>query len=757
MKLKHISILCMIGLSAGLTAQSIILPDQPALTEKTAAEELSEHLEKMLGKPIPVTSESKPGAAPRIYVGNTAFAGKKNFEPEAWQIKAKGKDALILQGGLPRGILYAAWEFLEQNGILWMDEESTYIPKKKELVWEKDLDLSGKPAFRIRGVYSYNKGGYPQRIPNNIFYARNKYNLYNEPPNETMNKYGITRTTGSPDSCHTYIFYSEDWKGEDAECFAMNKEGKRVPPNKAQTHGQICFTNPRTLQLITEKLRKYIKEDRAKGIYAEMYDISQNDNSEECYCPPCHAAIKKYGSFGGLILEFTNKIAENMEKDYPEIKIRTFAYHTSAKVPSNIRGHKNVIVQIALMGAEFLGVQTRDIARPLTHPNNKKDMETFIGWSKIANIAIWDYWLIWKSGGITLFNKTIAENIRFYKSIGAVDVFAECEFPMENLFHSMRLWMGARLCNNPDIDLDKEINRYLNAYYGEKAAPYMRQIYDYVQKRNDSIPYSLSRLGRNARPDMDQEFFRHTGNLIEKALAVAETEEHKKHIRKERFTLDRENLLKFLGKAHPDMKTFKKRIYEDFDLTKDTFNNTRTQAALKEELDLHCLAMDVVIKPPVGFEDYEIMHDITWPILKKSGSGVDLVDMPDAAAGKALRKADTKEHTGVAFGLYDNEKNQHIHRVTIAPKYVAQDEKFHYYSLGVVTLRPQCSFWAHPTWWLGCKLDAYYSRERFIDNECEIFVSLKAEGPNYVKGSTKPNTLSMDRILIVRPKKDKKK
>jgi hypothetical protein len=39
MKLKHISILCMIGLSAGLTAQSIILPDQPALTEKTAAEE----------------------------------------------------------------------------------------------------------------------------------------------------------------------------------------------------------------------------------------------------------------------------------------------------------------------------------------------------------------------------------------------------------------------------------------------------------------------------------------------------------------------------------------------------------------------------------------------------------------------------------------------------------------------------------------------------------------------------------------------
>lgn len=407
MNLKMLSAICAFSLSAALSAQSIVLPNKPSKAEKTAAAELSEHLTKMLGRKVAVTNESKPGVLPRIYVGNTKFAGKKKFDLEAWQIRTKGKNALILQGGNPNGILYAAWELLEQNGVLWMDEETTYIPKKKALTWKANWNISGKPAFAIRGIYSYLKEGH-LRKPNYLFQMRNRLNMVARVPG-----YELAPTFGSPGHCHTYAAYTKDWKGKETECFAMNKSGKRLPPAGNQIHGQICFTNPKTLQLFAKKLREYIKTDRANGHYTNYYDVSQNDNSDECYCTNCQNAIKRYKSFGGLILEFTNKLAENIAKDYPEVKIQMFAYHTAAKVPVNIKAHKNVIVRIPLMGAEFLGVQTRDTSRPLTHPNNKQDLAILLGWQKIATIAIWDYWIMFKNNGIASFHNTIAKNIRF--------------------------------------------------------------------------------------------------------------------------------------------------------------------------------------------------------------------------------------------------------------------------------------------------------------------------------------------------------
>ena len=118
-------------------AQSIVLPANPTESERTAAEELALHLEKAVGKPVPVIREGTRGTAPFLYVGATDFARKQGirsgqFEPEEWLLQACGKEALILAGGEPRGVLYASWEFLERFfNILWPDEETVYIPENQ--------------------------------------------------------------------------------------------------------------------------------------------------------------------------------------------------------------------------------------------------------------------------------------------------------------------------------------------------------------------------------------------------------------------------------------------------------------------------------------------------------------------------------------------------------------------------------------------------------------------------------------------------
>ena len=72
--------------------------------------------------------------------------------------------------------------------------------------------------------------------------------------------------------------------------------------------------------------------------------------------------------------------------------------------------------------------------------------------------------------------------------------------------------------------------------------------------------------------------------------------------------------------------------------------------------------------------------------------------------------------------------------------------------MGKVTLTKNCVFFAHPTWAMQLDLDRYYRTG--TDNTFEVFVSFKFEGPAYVKGSKKPNKVSVDRVLLVSEKQE---
>ena len=147
--MKTIAVLGGVMLFLCAEAWEIREPGNPTAAEKTAAAELKHYLNGS------VRSFRLGGRElGNIYVGNTAFAEKHglvsgSLPDEKWVIRSIEND-LILTGGGSRGIIYAAYKFLEDViGVRFFAANQEYVPQKQDYSFAS-LNLSGKPFFRWR-------------------------------------------------------------------------------------------------------------------------------------------------------------------------------------------------------------------------------------------------------------------------------------------------------------------------------------------------------------------------------------------------------------------------------------------------------------------------------------------------------------------------------------------------------------------------------------------------------------------------------
>ena len=224
--------LCAFALLFGLSLSaelSIVLPDHPTASEKMAAQELAEHFTAATGKKYPIVKGKVSGKA--IYIGThpeaVKIAGKKKYGKEEWQLTAKDANTLAVTGGEPRGVIYAAYEFLESDlGVVWMDEWSVHVPKHKTIQWEKNLKRSGIPSFPYRSVHTYfgaSKDLYFKHM------ARNRMNHYHDKMVYSGPAFdrGVNSVTGYPRACHTYFNYTKDWGKAEEECFSWSQSSRK--------------------------------------------------------------------------------------------------------------------------------------------------------------------------------------------------------------------------------------------------------------------------------------------------------------------------------------------------------------------------------------------------------------------------------------------------------------------------------------------------------------------------------------------------
>lgn len=753
----------------------VVIPDQASLQEQTAANELVFHLEKATGN---IISSAREGSDENIrpdvkiiYVGNTQCARQNGidfqaFGREEWMLKALDQNTLLLGGGFLRGTLYSVFEFLEQElHVVWADESFTYIPAKPDYAWKFPLEVRGKPSFEFRGTYAYFKHDKQKRI---LFMLRNRENLFTSDDQTPLDfeKYGIFRTYGSPRSgAHTFYFYTKDWDKDEEDCLALSNDGKRPKAESPRGPGQVCFTNPRTRDLFEAKLRQYITKDR-EGIdnplkFPRIYMISHNDNSNICLCPACKAFTENNGA-SALLMDFINDLARRIADDFPDVFIQTSAYSFAAKPPvKQLKKERNVIAQYAAMGSEFArGNPTllenkylSDSMRSLWHPDNAIRFKDISTWHQSCNLAIWDYWILYEDRRPypTVFASALAENIRTYQKLGAIGLMAECERPLLTSFYALRLWLGYRFLNHTELNSDTEIDRFMNAYYGQ-GAEVMRKILDYMQLRQDSFPGRIGGVWAHRREDFDDAYFKTVNGYFDEAEKKAADDPASlmrigyERVHVDILELDRARRLQRLS-GLPLEETVS-RLAKNHSALAGAYLNPQKAGNEQNGINYYIAGFKAKkIQPPDFLKGQEIVADISWPLFQQHYWGI-LTPDSEAAGGICLKASSLTTHKrGIQFGFYCEMQKKQFQ--SDFEKKTAADEKYHYYKFAKVYLSESCYVWAHWTWTLQVDLSP------FVDSvpkntPVDIYLSMKVEGPDYFENSSKENAISIDRVIIVK-------
>jgi hypothetical protein len=751
--------------------------------EKTAAKELADYLAKITGATFATVEESDwKGGAPAIYVGDTAFARRLGIDAkELWAEESLLKTAagnLVLTGGRPRGTLYAVYEFLENTlGVRWYTPWAEKVPRM-ETCAIPPLDCRVRPYFKLRSHYTWL--GDPRFFPHEPWKWFNARNRLNQPGTSESDasvggwlKYG-GRIAGG----HGFIGYlpNEKYFSNHPEYFSM-RDGKRVPGSHQGNH--LCLTNPDVLRIVIEEVKKDIQTD-PDGL---CYTVACNDGGSEtvCDCPRCREMARRYGATeerctdAGLVLWFVNQVADAIRAEHPDKFIRTLAYNTTVLPPKNIRARDNVIVQVCT------GPCSGNVWYPLG--DNCAGLKTLRKWAPFAShIWLWDYAVPCFYSDKFFCPRTwkMDEQMKFFRFLGSPDgMFQENEFlafedSMFPQFYEMDMWIYARLCQNPDAEVNGLIADFLHGYYGA-AGPALGKYVEEIHARLPRFPYRF----------FDYIFMETAQTLFDRAeAAVKDDAERLGRVRDLRLQLDlaalvwRSTIIRdYLAKGgrletYPYRVSFlKARLLDTLKTTRHPYllaNTSRFDVkgrkAVEPVLDI---VRHYVAEMSAGAEYTPLPRefaalppgrviDFTAPLIGRPYFPI-VVSDPDAALGLAAMAPSQTSGNDIPMpiGFYRTVKKPPLSdggTVCIRAADIL-GKGYHWYKGPRFRLSEWTYIHLTGSWQMQKHLFSLYDPLN-PGQEWEVHVSAKFTGPKYPHGDPKePNGLFFDRMILVRVEK----
>ena len=512
----------------GKTEYVIVLSAEPTAVEQTAAKELKEHLDAVTGADFAIVKETEVNVAkPQLVVGNS-----KRFKEllpdldlakipyDGIVIKSVGKN-VVLAGHPQRGTLYAVNTFLEDAvGIRWWTSTESSIPKKPTLeIPEQNIEYAPKLIYR----HSHFRDVYAHVNPNNncpVFATRMKCNgeWLAIPP-----EYG---------GHHRYFHFVHSFflLLPPNKYFADHPEWYSEINGKRQYEGaQLCLTNDE----MRAELTKNALEGLRKNPDARFISISQEDWQGYCTCAKCKAIDDEEGSHAGTLLRFINKVAEDIEKEFPDVWVDTLAYQYTRKPPKSVKPRKNVVIRLCTIECSFV--------QPLGEgEQNKALREDMQGWSKIAdNLFVWDYTVNFSSYMLPHPNhRVLASNVRFFVENNTIGLYEQGDAHCAaGDFARLKNWVLSKLMWNPSLDENKLFDEFLNGYYGAEAGPIVKEYLTLIHNRAEKSGVYLG-IYRTGTEWLDLETFLKAHTLMEKAVAAAKEETIRNRLRRDKMPID---------------------------------------------------------------------------------------------------------------------------------------------------------------------------------------------------------------------------
>lgn len=514
----------------GKSPYRIVLPDGASAVEGNAAGEFQLYFEQITGAKLPIAKESELNgeSGPFVFVGTSEMAKKEfpelteiDFREDEIFMKSDADGHLVLTGDARRGALYAVVTFLEDElGCRWWTSTESTIPRKPTLTVRAQDHRFAPPmvyreayyrdAFEEKFAVHSKVNGNMARISEEwggknrfVFFVHSFYPLippvkYFKDHPEWFSEIDGVRKVGIP-----------SWSGPGS---AYEEFAKTLKPEQIHASGtQLCLANDEMRAELTKNALEHLRKNPG----AKFISISQNDWRGYCTCEKCRAIDEANESPSGSLITFVNKVAEDIEKEFPDVFVETLAYQYTRKPPKLVKPRKNVVVRLCTIECSFL--------QPLESGElNKTLADDIRGWSAIApQLFVWNYITNFTNYILPHPNmRCLAPDIRFFvknKTIGLFnqgDVHTTC-----GDFVSARNWVVAHLLWDPDRDETALWKEFFTNYYGPAAEPLLEYL-NVIHDRADTTGFNLRCYLENTRGWLDAETILKAAPLVEKARAV---------------------------------------------------------------------------------------------------------------------------------------------------------------------------------------------------------------------------------------------
>ncbi len=477
-----------------------------------AAREFRDTVRRMTGVELPVVKDTEDVSGSVVLVGKSRFsclAADGGLGEDGFRIASSpGRLEIVSSGG--RGVLYGVYETLQRfGGCEWFAPGFEEIPDLDVFEVADGASLSDHPAFDLRET------DWRHVIRDDMLSAR--FRLNGQWHKKLLYGGDALRFAKGTGWCHTF------WRlVPPKQLFAAHPEwfsevnGRRIGEN-----AQICWSNPELAMYVAERVKEMLRADPL----AKAVGVSQNDCGNYCTCVECAACTTAEGSPAGPNLKFVNRVAEEVEKEFPDVLVETLAYQFTRRPPKTIRPRRNVAVCLCSFECVF--------ATPFEESwdaDTKRFVEDMESWGRICgNLLVYNYAVNFRNYLFPFPNvPSMAENYRLFRRNGARWVYDQADSnAYGGEFAELKAYLQSKLMWNPDQSTAPLVDRFMESFYGS-AAPFAKEYFDKCNSLlsrpsvEDALgdcgayPMSTGIYGENL-PQLSEEFLDEASGLWRKA------------------------------------------------------------------------------------------------------------------------------------------------------------------------------------------------------------------------------------------------
>lgn len=453
-----------------------------------AAKELAEYLQKMTKASFPVLTEEELDSSCQnllILKAEEELPDQK----DSFELRPEGEN-LIFQGINPRSTLYAVYDFLEYLGCSFVEPGIETVPafEKLEILFPAKKSTA---AFVLRNIFreqiipdknahyrGLEKG---HHLPQIDFMAKRKLNHYDFYVDycryDLWEKYKHDVLDAMLDRgmklevCHHSIgyFFPAD---------ALHDYGNYGESTYSASHPEWFTRNqarielPEVRKIITERFLEYVKNNPE----LKMIGVWPGDSA----MPPPEEGMTVADGY----LDFWNRIAAELEKEFPDKYLSIIAYLDLLEAPVKLKGAKNTQIW-------FCPIRTNYHFSMLDHPESREFLEQLGAWVKSMpenRVNIFDYFG-WQPPFIP-YARNVSKTLRRYRELGAGGAYGWVGFTYNLMGIEYRwakeLYAYTELLWDPDADVDLLLKKWAEGVFGP-AAEKIVEFYNMVEEEHNKL------------------------------------------------------------------------------------------------------------------------------------------------------------------------------------------------------------------------------------------------------------------------------